>query len=47
MTTATESTVTMQSYQVYIKATPETIWDAITTPSDLETLLETGSSFAG
>jgi hypothetical protein len=47
MTTETESTVTTQSDQVYIKATLETIWDAITTPSDLKTLLETGSSFAG
>jgi uncharacterized protein YndB with AHSA1/START domain len=31
MTTATESTVTTQAYQVYIKATPIAIWDAITT----------------
>jgi uncharacterized protein YndB with AHSA1/START domain len=31
MTTAIESTVTTQAYQVYIKATSEAIWDAITT----------------
>jgi uncharacterized protein YndB with AHSA1/START domain len=32
MSTTTESTVTTQVYRVYIKATPEAIWDAITTP---------------
>jgi len=32
MTTATETTVTTQVYRVYIKATPEAIWDAITRP---------------
>ena len=32
MTTATEQTVTTQVYRVYIKATPQTIWDAITRP---------------
>jgi uncharacterized protein YndB with AHSA1/START domain len=32
MTTATETTVTTQIYRVYIKATPEAIWDAITKP---------------
>jgi uncharacterized protein YndB with AHSA1/START domain len=31
MTTTIESTVTTQAYQVYIKATSEAIWDAITT----------------
>jgi uncharacterized protein YndB with AHSA1/START domain len=32
MTTMTETTVTTQVYQVYIKATPQAIWDAITQP---------------
>jgi uncharacterized protein YndB with AHSA1/START domain len=32
MTTATPTTETIQMYRVYIKATPETIWDAITQP---------------
>jgi len=32
MTTMTDSTVTTQVYQVYIKATPQAIWDAITKP---------------
>jgi uncharacterized protein YndB with AHSA1/START domain len=32
MTTATETAVTTQVYRVYIKATPEAIWDAITKP---------------
>ena len=32
MTTMTETNVTTQIYQVFIKATPEAIWDAITTP---------------
>jgi uncharacterized protein YndB with AHSA1/START domain len=32
MTTATETNVTTQVYRVYIKATPEAIWDAITQP---------------
>jgi len=31
MTTAIESTVTTQAYQVYIKGTPRAIWEAITT----------------
>ena len=31
MTTATEISVTTQAYQAYIKATPEAIWDALTT----------------
>jgi uncharacterized protein YndB with AHSA1/START domain len=30
MTTMTETSVATQVYQVYIKATPEAIWDAIT-----------------
>jgi uncharacterized protein YndB with AHSA1/START domain len=32
MTTMTETGVTTQVYRVYIKATPEAIWDAITKP---------------
>ena len=32
MTTATEPTVTAQKYRVFIKATPQAIWDAITDP---------------
>jgi uncharacterized protein YndB with AHSA1/START domain len=32
MTTMTETTVTTQVYRVYIKATPQAIWDAITKP---------------
>ena len=32
MTSTTESAVTTQVYRVYIKATPEAIWDAITKP---------------
>ena len=32
MTTASDTTVTTQVYRVYIKATPEAIWDAITKP---------------
>jgi uncharacterized protein YndB with AHSA1/START domain len=32
MTTAAATTVTTQVYRVYIKATPEAIWDAITKP---------------
>jgi uncharacterized protein YndB with AHSA1/START domain len=32
MTTMTETTVTTQVYRVYIKATPEAIWEAITDP---------------
>jgi uncharacterized protein YndB with AHSA1/START domain len=32
MTTTTETTVTTQVYRVYIRATPEAIWDAITKP---------------
>jgi uncharacterized protein YndB with AHSA1/START domain len=32
MTTMTETNVTTQVYRVYIKATPEAIWDAITDP---------------
>jgi uncharacterized protein YndB with AHSA1/START domain len=32
MTTMTETSVTTQVYRVYIKATPEAIWDAITKP---------------
>jgi uncharacterized protein YndB with AHSA1/START domain len=32
MNTATQASVTTQVYSVYIKATPEAIWDAITSP---------------
>ena len=32
MTTETEAGATTQVYRVYIKATPQAIWDAITTP---------------
>jgi uncharacterized protein YndB with AHSA1/START domain len=32
MSTSTETAVTTQVYRVYIKATPEAIWDAITKP---------------
>jgi uncharacterized protein YndB with AHSA1/START domain len=32
MTTTTETNVTTQVYRVYIKATPQAIWDAITKP---------------
>ena len=32
MTTMTERTVTTQVHRVHIKATPQAIWDAITTP---------------
>ena len=32
MTTDTEARVTTQVYRVYIKATPQAIWDAITKP---------------
>ena len=32
MTTMEEATVTTQVYRVYIKATPQAIWDAITDP---------------
>jgi uncharacterized protein YndB with AHSA1/START domain len=32
MTTTTETTVTTQVHRVYIKATPQAIWDAITKP---------------
>ena len=33
MTNAAATTETIQIYRVYIKATPEAIWDAITSPS--------------
>jgi uncharacterized protein YndB with AHSA1/START domain len=32
MTTMTQTNLTTQVYQVFIKATPEQIWEAITTP---------------
>jgi uncharacterized protein YndB with AHSA1/START domain len=32
MTTMTETNVTTQVYRVYIKATPQAVWDAITRP---------------
>jgi len=39
MTTATETNVTTQVYRVYIKATPEAIWEAITRPEWTEKYL--------
>jgi uncharacterized protein YndB with AHSA1/START domain len=33
MTTTTEAGVTTQVYRVYIKATPQAVWDAITDPA--------------
>jgi uncharacterized protein YndB with AHSA1/START domain len=54
MTTMTETTT--QVYQVFIKATPEQIWDAITKPefttqyfygSAVDSTLETGAPFRG
>ena len=32
MSTETKTAVTTQVYRVYIKATPQAIWDAITKP---------------
>ena len=32
MTTATSPSNTVQMYRVYIKATPQAVWDAITKP---------------
>ena len=32
MTTATDTTTTTQVYRVYIRATPQAVWDAITDP---------------
>ena len=34
MTTTTEIGVATQVYQLYIKATPEAIWDALTTSTE-------------
>jgi hypothetical protein len=36
-------------HQIYIRATPEEIWSAITTPitGDLKSLLETGKPLSG
>jgi uncharacterized protein YndB with AHSA1/START domain len=34
--TATQTAVTTQVYRVYIKATPQAVWDAITTPEFTE-----------
>jgi uncharacterized protein YndB with AHSA1/START domain len=54
MTTTEETTVTTQVYRVYIKATPQAIWDAITTPEwtdrygyggIIDATLETGSQY--
>jgi uncharacterized protein YndB with AHSA1/START domain len=36
MTTAMETSVTTQVYRVYIKASPQAIWDAITKPEWIE-----------
>ena len=32
MSTTTRTSVTTQVYRVYVRATPEAVWDAITTP---------------
>ena len=54
MTTMTETNLTVQVYQVFIKATPEQIWDAITKPefttryfygSELESSFERGAPY--
>jgi uncharacterized protein YndB with AHSA1/START domain len=42
MSTATETSTTTQVYRVYIKATPEAIWDAITKPEWTERYGYTG-----
>ena len=42
MTTTTETRVTTQVYRVYIKATPQAIWDAITKPEWTERYGYTG-----
>jgi uncharacterized protein YndB with AHSA1/START domain len=36
MTTMIDSTVATQTYRVYIKASPEAVWDAITSPEQSE-----------
>jgi uncharacterized protein YndB with AHSA1/START domain len=54
MTTITETNLTVQVYQVFIKATPEQVWDAITKPefttryfygSELESSFEPGAHY--
>jgi uncharacterized protein YndB with AHSA1/START domain len=58
MSTSTETAVTTQVYRVYIKATPEVIWDAITKPewterygyggrADYEPDLKPGATYRG
>ena len=56
MATATEAKVTTQVYRVYIKATPQAVWDAITKPewterygygARTEVDLRPGGSFRG
>jgi uncharacterized protein YndB with AHSA1/START domain len=58
MSATTASTVTTQVYRVYIKATPEAIWDAITKPdwterygyggrAEYEPSLRPGASYRG
>src|SRR4029450_7501674 len=42
MTTGTETAVTTQVYRVYIKATPEAIWDAITQSEGAERYGDSG-----
>jgi len=42
MTTSTETSTATQVYRVYIKATPEAIWDAITKPEWTERYGYTG-----
>ena len=43
MTTMTQTNLALQVYQVFIKATPEQIWDAIT-KSEFTTRYSTGAS---
>jgi uncharacterized protein YndB with AHSA1/START domain len=54
MTTMAETNLTVQVYQVFIKASPEQVWDAITKPefttryfygSELESTFEPGASY--
>ena len=56
MTTMTEAALTTQVYQVFIKATPEAIWDAITKPefsakyfhgSLVESTWQPGAAYSG
>jgi uncharacterized protein YndB with AHSA1/START domain len=44
MTTETVATATTQVYRVYIKATPEAVWDAITMPEWTERMGTEGAA---